>query len=413
MSEEEKLQLLLSKTEVIRLWQEQVVLGESFNIFRILRAGHEEVGLHSRFLFELLNPNGTHGLGDKFLRLFVSVCNKDDNNIPAFSYDNVQVFRERAHIDILIQDNNQAVVIENKIYASDQYEQLKRYFEYAANTHRRPTLLYLTLHGDEPAQHSVGNLVVKPVLISYKKEINEWLTLCIQEASLQPMLRETLAQYLNLINQLTGANMSALGERQFVNLMAQGDNAEQASVIVNNWNHVRWYTEMDFWNELLALAAIAYKVLDENKFSDEAISMIVHESRNTNPWYGISFIIGILQGNEVKFRIERNNGPAYYGIRFTTPDVDVRKRMIAALETPETRPSPHWASHKTTRVGINLHDFSNPITLQMVNSDKRQLIMASLWKEVQAFIAEAINLLQREFGSDFTPVNLAVSNDIQ
>ena len=45
--------------------------GESFNVFDILGLSTNEVRLHSAFLAELLNPNGTHGLGSQFLFAFI------------------------------------------------------------------------------------------------------------------------------------------------------------------------------------------------------------------------------------------------------------------------------------------------------------------------------------------------------
>src|SRR5580692_3482102 len=46
--------------------------GEQFNIFKILGIGHYEVATHSPMLGNLLNPKGSHGQGDVFLRLFVN-----------------------------------------------------------------------------------------------------------------------------------------------------------------------------------------------------------------------------------------------------------------------------------------------------------------------------------------------------
>jgi len=42
--------------------------GEKFNIFEILGLKTSEVRLHSAIIAELLNPNGNHGLGDKFFK---------------------------------------------------------------------------------------------------------------------------------------------------------------------------------------------------------------------------------------------------------------------------------------------------------------------------------------------------------
>ena len=50
--------------------------GENFNIFNVLGLSTSEVRLHSAFLAELLNPNGDHGLGDKFLDAFLKIVIK-------------------------------------------------------------------------------------------------------------------------------------------------------------------------------------------------------------------------------------------------------------------------------------------------------------------------------------------------
>jgi len=45
--------------------------GENFNVFKILGVEAYEVGTHSAFLSELLSPQGTHGQGSTFLKLFL------------------------------------------------------------------------------------------------------------------------------------------------------------------------------------------------------------------------------------------------------------------------------------------------------------------------------------------------------
>ena len=50
---------------------EKMKQGEFFNIFNTLGLRTEEVRLHSAFLAELLNPQGTHGLSSLFLEAFL------------------------------------------------------------------------------------------------------------------------------------------------------------------------------------------------------------------------------------------------------------------------------------------------------------------------------------------------------
>ena len=50
---------------------ERIKQGDFFNVFNTIGLRTEEVRLHSAFIAELLNPNGNHGLGEKFLKIFI------------------------------------------------------------------------------------------------------------------------------------------------------------------------------------------------------------------------------------------------------------------------------------------------------------------------------------------------------
>jgi len=39
--------------------------AENFNVFSVLNIETNEVDTHSRILFELLSPNGSHGMGNR------------------------------------------------------------------------------------------------------------------------------------------------------------------------------------------------------------------------------------------------------------------------------------------------------------------------------------------------------------
>ncbi len=391
------MQLLLDKAAIIKLRLEVLKSENTFNIFQVLRSGHEEVSLHSRFLYELLNPKGSHGMGDGFLRHFVEVC-----SLPDLSYNTVHVLREHASIDILIRDHNHAIIIENKIYAGDRQKQLQRYHEYLKNLNFKPTLFYLTLDGHEASEQSIGNLLEKPTLISYKTQITQWLTVCIKEAAMKPALRETIIQYQNLINQLTGNTMSEAEKQQVLSLIAQVDNAESAAIIVRNWNHIRWHTEWDFWTDLLALAETKFQVSDDSRFTEGAISKHVHGGNNKDWWYGLVFSVGKLFGNDVTFKIERGEEEAvYYGFLHCSTDHEVREQMRNVLLPLEAQSNDDWAGWKYTASGIDFYTFDKSITLQLASKNKRQQIIGELWQEIQDFISKSTTNFQAEFGSNF------------
>lgn len=338
-------------------------------------------------------------MGDVFLQHFFRIC-----ELPTLSADTVCVFRERANIDLLIQDNTKAIVIENKIYAGDQPEQLKRYFEHTKNSFRQPILLYLTLYGTDPTPHSISDVADEVKLISYQNQISRWIATCINEAARKPILRETLIQYNTLINQLTGNSMSESEKQSVLALLAQGDNAEQAAIIARNWNHMRWHTEWDFWTELATLVETKFK-LSEDRFSADAISKLVHGGHNKDYYYGIEFSVGRLFGNDVVFKVERGEEPMYYGFLYGTANETVKTRMRRCLEPLDTAATEWWAGYKNTKAGIDFNDFNTPATLQLANPMKRQQIVGELWQEIQFLVGRATGAFQQEFRADFVLSN--------
>ena len=175
---------------------------DPFNVFSVLRSGHDEVNLHSRFLHALLDyrqPSGGHR--ENLEDLLCSIVGIDELDL-----DGATVERESDNIDILIRglSSMQAVVIENKIWARDQPQQLRRYAEQLKSQGYIPHLLYLTLYGHSPSEDSAGGLKYK--CISYKEDLPPWLKRCQKRAYDEPALRESVAQYLYLVEKLTGTD---------------------------------------------------------------------------------------------------------------------------------------------------------------------------------------------------------------
>lgn len=202
---------LLKKVEQIRLKHELAakLTGENFNIFEILGLNSLEVRTHSAFIAELLDPGGVHGQDDTFLRLFLGL-EAIKSHLDDFGYGLVTVkvehpicainegITEGGRIDILLKDSNgKHLIIENKIYARDQPNQLLRYY----NFDPKPTLLYLTLFGTKPDVEPPD--YVKYHCISYSRDILVWLDECYRASVALPVIRETIFQYINLISRLT------------------------------------------------------------------------------------------------------------------------------------------------------------------------------------------------------------------
>jgi hypothetical protein len=201
---------LLGQVSSLNRMQEKLALlsGENFNVFRILGLETREVRMHSAFLGELLNPDGSHGLRDTFLKLFTQAVGfkEFETNTARLvvEYDIGRIsadYLQGGRIDIYLESAGQYIFIENKIYASDQHNQLGRYYAYRPGAR----LLYLTLNGSVPTKEGAGILTSEQYqCLSYHTHILKWLEECRQAAAAYPLVRETIVQYQHLINYLTG-----------------------------------------------------------------------------------------------------------------------------------------------------------------------------------------------------------------
>jgi len=232
--------------------------GENFNLFQILGMTSNEVKTHSRFIAELLNPKGSHDMGDVFLRLFIEQLNATETH---FDTDNGETLTRHFHgfssykgesaiveayagkvtetdggrIDILVNcSEGRKIIIENKIYAGDQKLQMIRYDTYGRSTGKDYKLIYLTLDGKQPSDESKGALINDHhyACISYQDDIVEWLEKCRKEAVIHTPLRESITQYINLIGYLTGRTSNKDMQESIKSaIIANGNNFKAAELI--------------------------------------------------------------------------------------------------------------------------------------------------------------------------------------
>ncbi len=234
--DEKNIQSLLSQIKLISDHYKEMedLSGESFNVFKVLKVERKEVKMHSAFIAELLKPKGSHKCGHIFLDLFIKQIGYSDfiacsAKVEAEKYINVisDNYEHGGNIDIIVVDKEKkAIIIENKIDAIDQKNQLLRYFNYGVNEFGELfNLYYLTLDGKEATNESLGlkpseqpigldgkeatneslgnSSKVKYIKISYKEHILLWLEECKEKAGNNSILKESIAQYINLVKWLT------------------------------------------------------------------------------------------------------------------------------------------------------------------------------------------------------------------
>ena len=199
---------------------------ETFNLFRNL--AFPEAG-HTSLLKKLLHVNGKHNQNDLFLKSFV--VNVLKCKYWGFLYVDTEVKTgEKGFVDIILQDKEKKniYIIENKVKgAKDRPNQLYRYWRNHIKTLEEKGLngnykiFYLTINGSEPTTESLSKPIVSArstkyeglpdslpidvILISYKKDIKNWLKDClskIDKTNQNQRLIVTLEQYIEWIETL-------------------------------------------------------------------------------------------------------------------------------------------------------------------------------------------------------------------
>lgn len=281
--------------------------GGRFNIFRICGVNHYE-NTHSSILAELLNPQGSHSLKNQFLDAFLETIGKDFA-LKDFDTTNATVHTEHitdnGRIDILIKDHKKnAIIIENKIYACDQHEQLIRYDSSAKEYFKHYQIYYLTLFGSEASEQSAGDVIYHT--ISYAETIIQWLDKCIALAVRLPLVRETLIQYSNHIKQLTNQDMSKKNQEEITSLLAKFHDLKAIQSIYFSYPKIFDQIAKDYFNPKMKEYAQKKELEYSYENSDkDHISFCLRKKNWKENFYisfefekGKGYYYGIFNGNE-------------------------------------------------------------------------------------------------------------------
>lgn len=230
--------LALHHAEQERLKKEEEE-GKCFNVFSALNMCSDEVRLHSRLLATLLNPEANHGLGNEFLKLFLIALGLPEDYITHCKEQIVErpigevTETNGGRIDIILEDREHAVIIENKIYAGDQPNQLLRYYNYGVKTFGENNfkLVYLTLYGSDPSPYSLGGEHFEFIKLSYAQDILKLLEDFVPTQPQKPVHR-TIKDYITIIKQLTHQDMETKYQQSIIEEAIKSDYIDVTSELL-------------------------------------------------------------------------------------------------------------------------------------------------------------------------------------
>ena len=201
-----------------------------FNLFDVLGISRREIR-HSRVLAWLLNPRGTHGLGDLFLRWFLlevatiaetqGVGDVMTKEVADWRLEQVSSRAERRNIDVLVlgQGDRFVCAIENKINIGEHSNQLERYRKVVDRQHPtwKQVYVFLTPDGRDPAKDEDKAAYV-PLTHEAVAGIIERV-LASENAQLNPDVASLLQQYTFTLRERV---MEATGDTEMLALQIYG-----------------------------------------------------------------------------------------------------------------------------------------------------------------------------------------------
>ncbi|RXJ73516.1 hypothetical protein CS022_09825 [Veronia nyctiphanis] len=250
-------------------------------------------------------------MGGAFSNFFLS-------NIEVTLSETPKVFLEYRNIDILIRAGDIAVVVENKIYADDQPEQLLRYHEIMTDEGAKTIhLIYLTLDGRQPSEQSAGHLIDQVKCVSYRQDIHHIINKAISLAARDAPLREALIQYETLINLLTDRtdNMEHIAEVK--SLLLKDDNLLSFPSLEQAYREINIDNQLAMW-ELIGdrmkgeFGSLTEDSLSEQRRQGERVASYV--DRKNNSRY-IRQAVRLDDAPEYTLFIEQDHH-LYFGIEF-------------------------------------------------------------------------------------------------
>lgn len=224
--------------------------GEHFNVFRLLGLEGSEVGFHTKFLFEFLNPEGSHGKGTVFFEEFIRFLNGHLPNqieIPTYSKNRIEAKKEiyigavkhqdkeGGQIDLYFETESFALAIENKIYSGLGYLQLERYQTFLKSKVNKNHYLILLSPFDFKYNGSLkeGNDFFH---LKYS-ELIPWLEYCMEKSADSPILRETIKQYIISVKGILGMLTNKEMKKELEDLILK--NYEAARLVAETFSSAK------------------------------------------------------------------------------------------------------------------------------------------------------------------------------
>lgn len=395
--------------------------NNDYNPLKAVQNPYNEVNMHSGFIYSLLDTNGEHYQDDLFLSLFLEVLGLKE---WFGSTINAQVRKESNYIDLYVFNDTKHIIIENKINAGDQPNQIATFIEQVHKNgveYENIFVIFLTLHDREPNQSSrtnKGNNLLweikgdfleskegeKTNRVGYKKvlygdKILEWIESCQSKSGVGNIanLNYALESYKDIVQIITNKKKSTMSVADF---FKEAEDFEVAFEIINNSYKIK---EAYLQKQAIDLQ----KELDKLNLTDWEILVgedeceIFCSSPNTNWWKNIVIYNKRYEESKQTFRyMFENEKDKSFGVRLSIRkngdcinfvdkdgkfETEIAKKIKEAiLKSNFANIKFHSSSHGWFEGWFNLYDYKNN-PLKYFKENYNKVIKVNEWLKEQEF----------------------------
>ena len=379
----------------VALLEDKYAKQPQYNLFNVLRSQSDEVRLHSRFLADLFNPKGAHQYKSTFVDLLLTKLGVELSG-P------LSVDLEYKNIDILIRSKECAVVIENKIYAEDQPEQLARYHQSMKDEgYTDIRLVYLTLDGKMPSDNSTVGLSKEDLddehfkLLSYENDIYPLISRCIEITATDAPLREALIQYKSIIAALTSKIENKEHMDALKKLLKSDNNIASMPSLFDAYQEVLIELQLDIWQKIGNGIRAEFGELDKGSIVEQSkqdqyssVKSYVENRRGSR----FSNIIVKLNSYDDIYLIVEQDHHVYFGIYCESKEAsnDYKAFMKKTRDIPHTLPWGDNGIYAYAQPEINFKYFTPEHLSYLSLEENRKQYADSIVKKLKEFV-EALN----------------------
>lgn len=179
--------------------QKEYTSGNKLNLFNLFNLSFK-ASTHTKFIAELLNPEGNHACGNLFFKSFVNILAQEIKFLPK---------AEDLIITIKTPDENTFITIKGSSYASTKIN------------------IYNFFTGKSRCLDSINNDDIVLTLnnipetnnITFRNHILKWINNCILQASSKPSIVNSIKQYRAILIELTNQTLDNTMENEIKQLL--------------------------------------------------------------------------------------------------------------------------------------------------------------------------------------------------